>query len=128
MQLRKAEFQQGEIINVTLSVTNISNETVTLWKSHFYAYMDKMMLFDYIVRDSNGTKVYQWTDEYFHLTMEWSTALEPDEQWVNDDTFWPHHYHLQPGAYSIVGILHNYEINGGPPITLETPSITFRVR
>jgi hypothetical protein len=61
MQLERTEFQQDKVINVSLTLRNISNSTLVLeWHNG--------CIFDLVVDDSNRTRVWDW--QSFHAYPE----------------------------------------------------------
>ena len=56
MTLQKTEYSLGEPINITLTITNIGNQTIT------YAYCESLHRFDFRVYNDTNNGIYHWSE------------------------------------------------------------------
>jgi len=135
MELDKAEYLLGENVTIKLSLKNISNRTITLYWSKFYAHYDMVMYFDFYVMHSNTTLVYQWTEDHIALPAVLEETLNPGEQLISiyvwhQTTAYPDRAQVPAGTYFVRGFTRRVglTVEGQTSvITLETPSIAFIV-
>jgi len=138
IEMEKTDFQQGENINVTLSLTNTSNKTITLLWGSYYAEWGQRIYFDYYIVNANGTKVYQYSHERGYLASTVEKVLNPGDQIANFYNWYQicadpsGNYAIAPkGTYSVVGLTRRILItvdgkaNG---VSLATPSIDFTIK
>ena len=73
MTLQKTEYSLGEPINITLTITNIGNQTIT------YTYGALQWRFDFRVYNDTNNAIYHWSDgRPFAWTLE-PITLNPGE-------------------------------------------------
>jgi len=73
LTLDKTEFELGEPVNITISLKNISNQTVTeKFPTH--------QVLGYIVEDENGTHVFSAYYDLGHLMVQTVITLNPGEE------------------------------------------------
>jgi hypothetical protein len=122
MTLEKTVYTLGEPINITLTITNISNQTIS------YAYAALGWRFDFRVYNDTNNRIYQWSaDRAFAWALD-SIALNPRESltvgqlagtanhvptgyYIWDETWnvmsvsppYPNSTQVDPGTYYIVG-------------------------
>ena len=121
MELEKTVFNLGESVNVTISVKNIGNETITVvWGSS--------SRFDFNVTDANETFVYRFTWVRFFTGAEKRVNLLPGEEFseimkwdqtrvtVEGDKVLEYGIPVERGIYSIVGMLDTEPYLVTPPI------------
>jgi len=108
MTLQNTNFSFGEPISLTLTLTNISNQTIEYgWDS---------LMFDFRVYNSTNSNLYDWWDTQAFVNLEFTTALNPGESIssanVDEALIWPQTYNpgpvsegspVSPGTYYIVG-------------------------
>jgi len=138
--LDKTEFKPDENITVGCSVENIGNETITITFSSIYGYVDNQnnfheVYFDFIITDATNTEIYKWSYRQGALGSTYEVTLKPGEELKNTFT-WKQNTNyadvlVSTGTYFIKGIMppgrSEFQINHGPWISLETPSMTFAI-
>jgi len=135
---RRNSPQQLDNTTFSVSMKNLSNETITLrWGKH-YGRMDQVICFDFYVIDANGTEVYRWSNENAAIWSEYKITLNPSEQWTN--FFYWYQWteasgyldFVPTGTYSIIGSSHKFALIIGnttrSDITLETPAISLTIK
>lgn len=108
LMLQKTEFSLGEPVNVTLTVANISNQTV-----QFY---DFPSFWDFLVYNDTDNGLYQWLFSGHGFPMSGTTySLDPGIGLTNEVLVWPQMCNrtetqygvpdspVSPGTYYIVG-------------------------
>jgi len=117
MTVEKTDYYVGEPINVTLTVTNISNQTIT------FQYWAKT--FDLLVHNDTGY-IYQWSKSRIFPFVIVDLSLDPGENitrvltWPQtcNDTLFSQGTPVSPGAYYIYGYGSSqdglYELETGP--------------
>jgi hypothetical protein len=117
MTVEKTDYYVGEPINVTLTVTNISNQTIT------FEYWAKT--FDLLVHNDTGY-IYQWSKFGAHPFVIVDLSLDPGENitrvltWPQtcNDTAMSQGSPVSPRAYYIYGYFASfdslYELETGP--------------
>jgi hypothetical protein len=134
MHLERAEFQQGEIVNVSLTVINMSNKTLELlWGDG--------RIFDLIVDDVNGTRVWNWQSFHAYVAAEVEKNLNPGGR-LSYYFWWgqtvPYEGVAGPypagqvpkGTYFIKGALTRFTLRVEDQVTgesLETPTVAINI-
>lgn len=135
--LDKTEFMLGENITVRCAIKNISNETITITFYAAYGYVDDNRVYhqvycDFIVTDINGTEVYRWSQIQGALGTIYSITLNPNEERANNLLWWPPLLkEVPPGTYFVrarTPTTGTFQINNGPRISIESPSIKFIIK
>jgi hypothetical protein len=113
MTVEKTDYSLGEPINVTLTVTNISNQTID--------FLYGASSFDFLVYNNNGF-VYQWSSFRIFPMFVVNRPLGPGENITNVLT-WPQTcnvtessqgFPVAPGAYYLLGEIPSYGLQTGP--------------
>jgi len=139
--LDKMEFKPGENITVGCSVENVGNEAITILFSSIYGYVDNQnnfheVYFDFIITDATNTEIYKWSYRQGALGSTYEVTLNPREELKNTFTWkqnvnYPEDVFVSTGTYFIKGTMPPgasiFQINNGPSIRLETPSMTFAI-
>ncbi len=134
IQLEKAEFDQDEPINVTFTLKNISNKTISLsWRNG--------LILDFSIKDVNSTLIWQWSWNHAHTDAVINIALKAGQQlseiypyiateYLWDQMIWDNQ--VPKGTYFINGIVPNVAlfvedkaVAHGP--SYETPTIAFTI-
>lgn len=68
-------FTQGETINISLALKNISSTTQTLNFSSSQQY-------DFVIKDVNGVEIWRWSDGMVFIAATTSYSLSPGESQV----------------------------------------------
>jgi len=148
IRLDRTEFSVGENVSMLFTLTNLGNDSILINYPHEIGDPGSpfprevregavpYMVFAYKVSDENGTKVF-WIEEHrAAYCAEWTFTLNPLEE-VNQTVTWnqnlgyPSFQNIPPGTYNIRGNMPPggyLQINWGPIITIETPTITFIVK
>jgi hypothetical protein len=113
MTVEKTDYYVGEPINVTFTVTNISNQTIT------FEYWAKT--FDFMVYNDTGL-IYQWSKSRIFPFFIVDLSLDPGENitrvltWPQtcNDTVFSKGTPVSPGAYHIYGYGGLSELETGP--------------
>jgi hypothetical protein len=139
MELDKTEFQQGENVQIRLSLKNIGDETIKLTWFSYYLYDDAVMYFDFYIKDADGTIVYQYTKLHGALGMLLDETLTLNEQLISvyvwfQKTDYPE-AQVPAGVYTVRALTRRIALNLDDPsnadldsaITLETPAMTFTI-
>jgi hypothetical protein len=125
LQLEKTIYRLGEPVNVTATVTNISNQTIT------FEYGPSA--FDYIVYNGTNNRIFE--RQWYEASPLWFTwiALAPGKNIVVMGDIWqqiflyaPPNYttvSVSPGTYYIVGIWYG----GDGSTSLRTPPIQITI-
>jgi len=156
MELDKAEYEYGKNVTITFCLKNTSNQTITVTKSQMHAaspynilmteadgastppensehLLSHLFHFDFSIKASNGTDVYQWSLSRFAFAATYDIVFEP-YGYLKQTLVWDYDYGhgnlpLAKGTYQTRSILDNFVIQYGPgPLTLETPSITIMTK
>jgi hypothetical protein len=148
IRLDRTEFAVGENVSMFFTLTNLSNDSVVVtypdmigdsgspFPREVREGANPFMVFAYKVSDENGTKVFWISEHKAQWPAQWSFTLNPLEE-VNQTVTWnqnlgnPSFQNIPPGTYSIRGNIPPggyLQINWGPRITIETPTITFIVK
>lgn|GEM_PF-3101583 len=113
MTVEKTDYILGEPVNVTLTVTNISNQTIN------FAYA--AWTFDFLVYNDTGA-IYQWSSFRIFPQFIVLWPLEPGDNITNVLT-WPQTCNVaegsqgiqaSPGSYYILGEVPSYGLEAGP--------------
>jgi len=121
MTLENTRVRIGDTVGITLTLTNISNETMTIW-------FGSGQSFDLYLCQS-GLTIAKWSDDKAFLQMVWDAKLERGEslsetlQW-NFYTYDPNGYTLpRPGVYELAtvctGMVGDSNINVMPGLQIE---------
>jgi hypothetical protein len=125
MTLEKTEYTIGEPVNITLTITNISNQTTTIGLS---AYND----FDFRVYNGTNSTLYQWSNRWIGVAVPqviWLETLNAGES-LSENLAWSQTCYntglsegvpVSPGEYHIVGQIGS--ILSGKNSTIETTPI-----
>jgi hypothetical protein len=129
VRLDKNTFRLGENVNVTVTITNISNETIVL------TYTVPRTTF--AVYNSSLDMIYTYATAYGWAAVVENLVLEPSESssqiWKWDQRKGIGWANLQPidaGIYSITGVTGLYSITGltSPPYhVVETPKVKIEI-
>jgi hypothetical protein len=107
MALEKTEYTLGEPVNITLTLTNISNETTTI---DFSAYNN----FDFRVYNGTNSTLYQWSNHWLGVAVPqviWLETLNAGES-LSENFVWSQTCYntglsegvpISSGEYNIVG-------------------------
>jgi hypothetical protein len=133
LTLQKTEFSLGEPVNITLTVTNISNQTV-----QFY---DFSSWWDFLVYNDTDNALYEWLLDSGHALLFSGTtySLDPNMGVTYEAMVWPQTCNstetetgwngvltpVLPGTYYIVGEYGNF--GGNPEYKLETTPIQITI-
>jgi hypothetical protein len=122
MTVEKTEYSLGEPINITLAVTNISNQTISVdenvhWdfyifdnmNSTFYNNLDNISYMRSIIL--SNTTVYWYQETTIQLPLEWSGPLNAGQN-LTETFVWGQTYYnelvqnvaVSPRTYYIVGM------------------------
>ena len=106
----KEEYAAGEAIDITLTVTNGTDQAVTL------EFMSGQR-YDLIIRTAENQEVWRWGLTRGFIQMLGSEQLAPGAQKVYNHEFTGD---LSPGAYTIVGVLasRNYPLEARSRFTV----------
>jgi hypothetical protein len=109
LTLEKTEYTLGEPINITLTMTNISNQTTSFGLGYFNYFG-----FDFQVYNSTNSTIYQWSNRWFNvarLDVVLGETLSAGES-LSENLAWPQTscnsgdfegYPVLPGTYYIFG-------------------------
>jgi hypothetical protein len=106
MTLEKTEYSLGEPINITLTITNISNQTINLTVGDPF--------FDFRVYNDTNSDLYEWSWSQISLNIEWSPLPLGAEESLTNRLVWPQTWNdmvfsegvsVSPGTYYIVGLV-----------------------
>ena len=129
MTLQKTNYSLGEPINITLTLTNISNQTATIGLS---AYNN----FDFQVYNDTNSILYQWSNRWIGVAVPQVIVLEtlnPGES-LSQNFVWNQTCHnnglsegvpISPGIYYIVGQIGS--VLSGKNSTIETTPIQITI-
>jgi hypothetical protein len=104
--LQKTTFNIGEPVNVTFTITNVSNKNITNWHSAWD--------FDFVVYNGSNSKLFQWSAFRVFPMIIWGSTLRPGDSFESV-LVWPQTCNetqnsggvqVSPGNYFIVGILY----------------------
>jgi hypothetical protein len=103
MTLEKTEYNLGEPINITLTIKNISNQTINFGYS--------AMTFDFLVYNDTNHDLYRWSSFQIFPQIIVNTPLDPGEslarvlvwQQTCNKTMSSEGVPVSPGTYSIIG-------------------------
>jgi len=113
MAVEKTDYVLGESVNVTLTVTNISNQTID------FAYA--AWTFDFLVYNDTGS-VYQWSSCRIFPQFIINWPLKPGDN-ITNVLAWPQTCNLaersqgiqvSPGTFYILGEIPTYGLQAGP--------------
>jgi hypothetical protein len=105
MTLEKTQYSLGEPINVTLALTNISNQTVSFWLDYSFSY------FQFFVYNSTMNRIYSslWgilLPLAVSYTLDAGQSMSDSYSWNqtwNESIFSGEGIAVLPGTYYIVG-------------------------
>jgi len=119
MQVEKAVYSQGEPVNITFTLTNISNQTInfpmTAWT------------FDFQVLNDTNHLIFQYSTSQVFPQVIWNVPIRPREN-LTAILAWPQTCNtttgvvVSPGTYCLVGLL--WSIGR---IILQTPPLQIAV-
>jgi hypothetical protein len=118
VRLDKNTFSLGEEVNVTVTITNISNETILL----SYAHLPKI---DFAVYDSSSKGIYTFSGTHGFLAVEAGIVLEASESW-GAHTKWNQQRVIGRYGLHYLGPADEHE-NGLEKIMVETPTIEIQI-
>ena len=137
-ELEKTEFQLGEPITITVSLTNLGNETLVInFAKHVPINISGSWMevtYQFRVYDENGTKILLYPG--VHLMSVKTVTFDPGET-ISVPFVWTQWYHrfpsgsieqATPGTYKIVGETVGFSVEGFSGYLLETPSITITIK
>jgi hypothetical protein len=122
MTLNKTEYSVGEPINVTLTITNTSNQTLNFYYSAWS--------FDFLVYNATNKNIYQWSS--FQVFPQFIADLQfsPGES-LTRVLVWPQTCNktmssegipVSPGTYYIVGLASSPKLQTAPiQVTIVKP-------
>ncbi|MGD0158934.1 MAG: BsuPI-related putative proteinase inhibitor [Candidatus Bathyarchaeia archaeon] len=123
MRLENIVYILGEPVNITLTVTNISNQTMNYNFEH--------PNFDFRVYNDTNDNLYQWSNTQVSLNYGSIIPLNPGESLASGNLVWPQtcnvmdgsqSFPVSPGTYYIVGYdLGNGTQTGPIQITISQP-------
>jgi hypothetical protein len=129
LTLQKTEFSLGHPVNVTLTVTNISNQTLQFYDFPSY--------WDFLVYNNTDNNLYQWARSGRVFPFDGATySLDPAMGFTNEVLVWPQTCNItltehgvqaspvSPGIYYIVGEYGNW---GNAPYGLQTTPIQITI-
>jgi hypothetical protein len=130
LMLQKTEFSLGEPVNITLTVTNISNQTVKFYDFSSY--------WDFLVYNGTDNCLYEWLASGRVFPFSGTTyTLDPGIGVTNEVMVWPQTCNstviengvpaspVSPGTYYIIG---EYGPNWGHPLyQLQTTPIQITI-
>lgn len=133
IQLERADFEQGGLINASLTLTNTGNKTIGLsWGNGD--------IFDLIVEDANGTHIWRWGFFHAHINAVVDKALSPDgslayyywwDQRIPFEGMGPYPVGQVPkGTYFVKGSVFPFTLNVDGHVSnlsLETPTIAITI-
>ena len=120
----KTTYEEGENINVTITLFNPTNASIYLYSGNSPPYNVNIFA-------ENGSAVYM-TGPWLNMVED--TTLNPNETMTLSHTIYVNHYPLSPGNYSVVGYAYNIGhsndtwimVNGtidvNPPIDINAPT------
>ncbi len=115
MSIEKTQYVLGEPINITLTITNISNQTV----SFNHSGQD----FDFLINNDSNNIIFQWSKGRAFAMFIMIMPLKPQENitgtyiWQQTSNNQPQQEtQVSPGTYNIIG-------ETGPSYGLKTPPI-----
>jgi len=115
MAIEKTQYVLGEPINITLTIINISNQTINFNHSG--------QDFDFLVNNDTNNIIYQWSKDRAFAMFIMIMPLKPQENltgtytWQQTSNYQPQQEtQVSPGTYNIVG-------ETGPTYGLQTPPI-----
>jgi cell division protein FtsL len=123
MTLEKVVYSLGEPINITITVTNISNQTMNY-------YLDTPT-FDFRVYNDTNDNLYQWSNTQIFLNLGFTIPFSSGESLASGNLVWPQTYNdmegsegfpVSPGTYYIVG-----QQGYGPTSLLQTDPIQITI-
>ena len=132
MELEKTVFNLGESVNVTISVKNIGNETITVVWGHTGT-------FDFNVTDANGTFVfspvhtYVSTAESIQVSLLSGEVFSAARNWdqtrtiIVGDQLLGYGIPVERGVYNIIGRLNLAGIDSGRYPDVATPPIQITI-
>jgi hypothetical protein len=132
MELEKTVFNLGEDVNVTISIKNIGNETITVvWGSS--------AMFDFNVTDANGTfvfsrvRTYVFAAESIQVSLLSGEVFSAARNWdqtrtiIVGDQLLGYGIPVERGVYSIIGRLNHAGIYSGRYPDVATPPIQITI-
>jgi hypothetical protein len=102
MTLEKTDYSLGEQVNITMTLTNISNQTINydVWAGSF----------DFRVYNDTNNNIYQWSNRVLpyvmiEVTLNPEDALAETRVWYQtcNNTAFSEGVPVSPGTYYIVG-------------------------
>jgi hypothetical protein len=131
LELDKTEFEQGEPINITGSLKNIGNTSITI----IFSVSGTRVLYE--IHDANGTKVQKWPMVFLGALDRFT--LEPNEQvsitytWNQNSIISEYEFYqkqVPKGTYTIVGKTVTFRIGDERLLyePLKTPPITITIK
>ena len=135
--LNKTDFEQGEKVTVSLSLTNTSNKTITLLWGSYYSEWGQRIYFDYYIVNANGTKIYQYSYHRYALGATDEKVLKSGDQVVNFYDWYQ--IYMDPSGHDVIAPKDTYSIVGltrrvlltvdgkANGVSLATPSIDFTI-
>jgi hypothetical protein len=131
LTLEKTEYDLGEPINVTLTITNISNHTVDFSLAPSW--------WDFLVYNDTSNGLYKWhTGRIFPMWIR-DVPLDPGIGLINEDMVWPQtcnktlssdgvpNWPVSPGTYYIVGRYNYNPFGSDSNYNLETTPIQITI-
>jgi hypothetical protein len=122
MTIKKTVYNLGEPVNITLTVTNISNQTMDYdWRSPD---------FDFRVYNNTNNNLYEWSNTQPDLAYEFSIPFNPGESISSGNMVWPQTYNDTPVSEGFPVSLGTYYIVGysfGPASGVQTNPIQITI-
>jgi hypothetical protein len=97
----KETYEVNETITIHMKIINPTLSELSLHFSSSYQ-------FDYIILDQNNTRLYRWSDDRFFLQVLTEIRIGPFSSHKRTFNHAPKHYSLQPGMYTIRGLVVGY--------------------
>ncbi len=122
VQVEKAVYSLGEPVNITFTLTNISNQTIIFPMAAW--------TFDFQVLNDTNHLIFQYSTSQIFPKVIWDMPINPGEN-LTDFLVWPQMCNttaftagvaVSPGTYYIVGLL--WEISS---LILQTPPLQITV-
>jgi len=131
MALSATVFIQGDLIQVRVSLRNLSNRTIQLSSNSPW--------FDFTITDIDGMVFFQWSQHILFFSTDWILIPGVEEtytqrSWVFDEQTWGDiPLWLQKGKYNVTEFTPSLKVAYAKPyeligfLTLQTPPVTITI-